>query len=341
MLGFNFIKADPSTFIIHYKNGLVVREGTGLSFFYYAPSSSLVSVPMGSDEAGFIFEELTCDFQQIMVQGQLTYQVVDVHALTKMLNYTLDKKGRYVSDDPLKLKQKFINLAQVSTRRELAGLTLQEALPAAEIIAAAIQRELTGSPLLQALGVAATGVSIVAVKPNQETARALEAETRETLLLKADEAIYQRRNAAIEQERAIKENELNTEAAVETKKREIMERKMEAKRAGQAKMQEIREAGMDGQIVLQKKNEELVALTTENNKKEAEARAYGLEAILKPLQRTDPKIVQALASRDMSPAQLIALSFKELAEQADKIGQLNITPDLLQHLIGAENAEAD
>ena len=47
----------------------------------------------------------------------------------------------------------------------------------------------------------------------------------------ADEAIYARRNSAVEQERAIKENELNTEIAVENKKRQIRETQMDAERA--------------------------------------------------------------------------------------------------------------
>jgi hypothetical protein len=35
----------------------------------------------------------------------------------------------------------------------------------------------------------------------------------------------------------------------------------------------------------------------------------------------------------MSPEKLIALAFQNLAGNADKIGQLNITPDLLQSLM--------
>jgi hypothetical protein len=36
----------------------------------------------------------------------------------------------------------------------------------------------------------------------------------------------------------------------------------------------------------------------------------------------------------LDPKLMIALAFRELAENAGKIGELNITPDLLQGLIG-------
>jgi hypothetical protein len=35
----------------------------------------------------------------------------------------------------------------------------------------------------------------------------------------------------------------------------------------------------------------------------------------------------------MKPEQLIAVAFQELAGRADKIGQLNISPDLLRELM--------
>jgi hypothetical protein len=35
----------------------------------------------------------------------------------------------------------------------------------------------------------------------------------------------------------------------------------------------------------------------------------------------------------MDSGQLVALAFKELAENADKIGQLNVSPDLLNALL--------
>jgi hypothetical protein len=58
---------------------------------------------------------------------------------------------------------------------------------------------------------------------------------------------------------------------------------------------------------------------------------------MKALTQTDPKTLQALVSVGMEPGQLVAVAFKELAEHADKIGQLNISPDLLRELLAKDN----
>ena len=73
-------------------------------------------------------------------------------------------------------------------------------------------------------------------------------------------------------------------------------------------------------------------------KAEADARAYGVSSTMKALGGADPKILQALASTSMKPEQLIAYAFQELAGKADKIGQLNISPDLLRELMTAQPA---
>lgn len=333
MLGIKFIKVDPSTYLIKYRNGRICKEGVGLSLFYYAPSTSLVSVPVGSEDVYFVFNELTKDFQEMTLQGQVTYQVKNVHALIKKLNFTLNVKGDYVSEDPKKISKRILNLVQVSIREQLSRLNLREVLFSAEKIASAVKRDLVGSTALSKMGIEVNELSILSILPNRETAKALESETREVLLRQADEAVYLRRNAAVEQERVIKENELNTEIAVENKKREIMERKLEAERLEQEKRQKMSEAGIEGDIVLQKQNEELVDLKSVNSKKEAEAKAYAIDAQLSAIQKSDPKVLQILSMSGMNPSQLIALSFKELAENTDKIGELNISPDLLKQIM--------
>jgi len=55
--------------------------------------------------------------------------------------------------------------------------------------------------------------------------------------------------------------------------------------------------------------------------------------MMKAFAESDPKVLQALASSGMNANQLIASAFKELAEGAEKIGQLTISPDLLTELM--------
>jgi len=334
MFGFRFVKVQPTTYLLQYRKGKLVREGTGLSFFYFAPTTSLVSIPVASVDMPFIFEEVTADFQEITIQGQVTYRVSDPQKLSQMLNFALDAKGNnYISEDPIKLPQRVINRVQVLMRAEFQSLSLRKALQASDSLVETVMERLTSSDDLQSLGIEILGLSILAIKPNPETAHALEAEIREQLLRESDEATYARRNAAVEQERAIKENELNTEVAIENKKREIRETQMDAERAVQEKKRILNEEKMAEKITLEQKNKELVLLAAENMKMEADAKAYSVSATMKAVSNTDPKIVQALTSIGMEPSQLIALAFQELAGSADKIGQLNISPDMLQELL--------
>lgn len=337
MIGIRFIKVEPTDFVMQFKRGSVVKQGAGLSFFYFGPSSSLVLVPVGSVDVPFIFEEVTGDFQEVTVQGQITYRVADPEKLAQLMNFTLAPNGKeYSSDDPHKLPQRLINHAQVLTRASLKSLPLRDALGSSDSLVSSLRHGLQVAEAISSLGIEVLGLSILAIKPTPETARALEAEAREKILQNADEAVYVRRNSAVEQERGIKENELNTEIAVENKKRQIREAQMDAEKSVQRKESELREAEMAAKISLEEKNKELVNLSTENARAESDAKAYGVEALMKALSETDPKIVQALSSVGMDSGQLIAHAFKDLAESAEKIGQLNISPDLLRELIAQD-----
>ena len=334
MLGLRFIKAQPTDYILLYKKGSVALEGAGISFFYFAPTTSLVQIPMASVDAPFIFNEVSSDFQEVTIQGQITYRISDPKKLCRLLNFSLAPNGRdYLSDDPSKLPQRLINHVQVLTRSALKAMALRVALGAAESLVSQLRKGLQESEAIGSLGIEILGLSVLAIKPTPETARALEAEAREQILRGADEAVYARRNAAVEQERAIKENELNTEIAVENKKRQIKDAQMEAEKSVQQKKREIREAEMATQIALEQKNKQLVALAAENTKLQSDAKAYGIAAVMKALSQVDPKVLQSLAAVGMEPGQLVALAFKELAESAGKIGELNISSELLRELM--------
>lgn len=312
MLGIRYIKTPPTTYLLHYRNGKVVREGVGLSFFYYAPESTLVAVPLGSADVPFAFQEETADFQGLTVQGQLTYRVNDPKRLAGLLDYSLAPGGGYCSEDPEALTERLVHATQVLTRSVTRRLVLREALVGAERIEAEVLAGLRKTEAVTSLGVEVLGLGILSMRPTPEMAKALEAEAREALQRHADGAIYARRNAAVEQERRIKESELNTELAIQEKRRQI------------------REAQMAADVANEERRTILVERKTGNERLEADARAYALEAQLKPVRGLDWRTLLALSGMDSGS--LIALAFRDLAENAQKIGELNISPELLHAL---------
>jgi len=122
MFGLRFIKTEPTQYVIQYQNGTAVREGAGLAFWHFAPSSSLVLVPTASVNDPFIFPLVTSDFQEVTVQGQITYRIAEPRRTAALLNFTLDRKGRYVSEDPQKLSTRVIDRVQVAMRAEVQAL---------------------------------------------------------------------------------------------------------------------------------------------------------------------------------------------------------------------------
>jgi len=335
MFGINYIKFDSMTHVIHFKNGEVKKEGRGLSFFYFEPTSSIAAIPMGSNDLPFIFMETTNDYQNISIQGQVTYKIADPRQLAELLDFTLNADGTYKKNDSEKLNQRIINEAQTSTSAFIHKLSLKEAIRSATQIEEKITEGLKSSHAISILGIEILSVSVLAIKASPEMARALETETRERLQQDADQAIYERRNFAVEQERKIKETELNTEIAVEEKKKQIDEKKMETEIQHAENDRKLREMKVQADISVENQRKLLIDQKTVNERKEAETQGYVIETTLKPYRDIDWKTLTALAN-NADPKFNIALAFRQLAENADKIGNLNISPDLLNSLLVAK-----
>lgn len=312
----SFMKVPPTTYVLQYKHGEIKREGSGLSFIYYAPTSTIVAIPMASADVPFVFQESTGDFQSVTIQGQLTYRVAEPKRLASLLDFSVDNRRAYYSDDPRKLPDRLIHTLQTLTRAITQRLTLKDALVSSDSVVAEALAKLRKSEAVSSLGVEILSLSILGIQPTPETGRALEAEAREALHRRADEAIYARRNAAVEQERLIKESELNTEIAVEGKKREI------------------RETQMAAEIAVEEQRAQLIDRRVENERKDADSRAYTLTETLKPVRDLDWKTLMMLGGKNTDSKTMIALAFQEMAENAQKIGELNVSPDLLRSLIG-------
>ena len=188
------------------------------------------------------------------------------------------------------------------------------------------------SPAINLLGIEILGASILAIQATPEMARALETETRERLQQEADQAIYERRNFAVEQERKIKESELNTEIAVEEKQKQIAEKKMESDVQKAENDRKLREMQLAADIAVEEQRKLLIEQKTENDKKEAETQGYVLETTLKPYREMDWRVLTAL-NNNADPKFNIALAFRQLAENAEKIGNVNISPELLDSIL--------
>ena len=315
MFGVRYLRAAPTTYVIQFANGKPVREGPGLSFYYFAPRSVIVQVPLSSVDVPFVFNEVSADFQDVTIQGQLTYRVTDPKRLAELLDFSTASNGRYLSDDPKKLDDRLVSFTQVLASALTHRLTLRELLRAHDRILTEVLKGLKESASVTMLGVEIFGFAVTSVKPTPETGKALEAEAREALLRLADEAVYARRNAAVAQERLIKESELNTEIAVEEKRRQI------------------REAKMAADIAVEQQRAALLEQRVENDRKDADAKAYALNAMLAPIKGVDWHALMALSAGRLDPKLSIAMAFRDLADHAEKIGELNITPDLLGALI--------
>ena len=116
---------------------------------------------------------------------------------------------------------------QARARGVLRTWTLEETLDRAQVLAQAVTQELAGEAALTDLGVVVDGVYIVGIRAQPAVQKALEAKYREAVNRRSDEAIFERRAAALEQERQLKQTELATEIEVENRRRELVARQAE------------------------------------------------------------------------------------------------------------------
>ena len=318
---FGYLKATPTTYVLHYHYGRLKREGPGLAFLYFRPAATIVTVPLSSTAVPFVFNETTADFQAVTIQGQLTYRIADPKRISGLLDFSNRPNGTYASEDPDSLPERLVEVLQILARDTVQHRTLRDALGSSDAIQREVVEGARAAETITRLGIEVLGVSILAIKPTPEIGRALEAEAREGLQRESDEAIYARRNAAVEQERRIKESELNTEIAVQEKQRQMREAKVQA------------------DIAVEQQRTALIERRNANERQDADSRAYALRAQLEPVRDIDWRTLMALSTGGTDPKLMVALAFRELAQNAGKIGELNVSPDLLQSLITSSGSK--
>lgn len=218
-----YYKGDPSTFLIGHKGGKAQHYGPGKSLWYIPHNTTLATVPVLSQVAPFIFTEATANFQEVSIQRQLTYRLTDPVKAAQFLDFTLDSKGNYRSRDLETLTQRIVNTVQAYTRSGVNVLVLEDALSKVKDISGSVLAKLREEPDLQALGVFIENLHFTSVNATPEMRKALEADYRESLQKRADQAIYDRRAAALEEERKLKQRELDTEVELEDRRKDLVD----------------------------------------------------------------------------------------------------------------------
>jgi hypothetical protein len=290
-------RSEPTAYVLRYRRGRLVAEGTGLAFWFRPLHAAVAELPVDDRELPFLFTVRSADFQELTVQGAISFRVADPKRLTDRVDFTIDLRTGRWREAPLEQVAALLSqLAQQFVIDELARHGLQAALtrgvaPLRERIAAGLGAE----PALAELGLDVVAVRVAAVAPTADVEKALSRPTHEAIQQAADEATFARRALAVEKERAISENELQN------------------------------------RIELARREEQLVQQDGANQRLRAQEEADTHELVQGARLRVERERAEIQGA--MPPAVLLALALRELAGQLGQIEHLTITPDLVAPLL--------
>ena len=218
-----YFKGEPNKYVIRYKNGHVTNHGEGLDFWYMPFNTSIAVVDTVSQDSQFIFNESTANYQEVAIQGHLTYRFETPLEAAKYLDFSIDPaSGKYRKKASEKLSQRVINAVQAHTRKAINTFSLDQALTSAKEISTQVLAAVADESSLKKLGVVVESLYFTAITPTPEMQKALEAEYRENLQGNADKAIYDRRAASVEEERKIQQREMDIEIEIEERRKELV-----------------------------------------------------------------------------------------------------------------------
>ncbi|MCU7726249.1 SPFH domain-containing protein [Actinoplanes sp. KI2] len=336
------LRGTPTSWVSHTVGGKTQKQGTGLSFWYRPLTAVLSEVPVDDRELPLLFHARTEDFADVTVQATVTYRFSDPGAAAGRLDFSIDPYRGAWRGQPLdQVATLLAELAQQPALDLLARLPLAEALttgiaPVRQGVADALAHD----PRLTETGVTVVSARVVAIRPEPDLERALQTPTREQVQQDADRATYARRANAVQQERAIAENELQSKIELARREQQLVEQRgANTRRAaeldsesqlvaarGEAQRQEVAAQGAAERARL------TAGAEADASRVRDEARAAGARVV--GLAEAEAEAARLAAYRDLPPAVLQSLALKELAQHVPAIGELTVTPDLLAKLIG-------
>ena len=323
---FRHLRVDASSFALHFRGSKLRHSGRGLAFWFRPLKDSVAEIPADNRELALVVHGRSADFQDVSVQGLVTYRVQDPVKLAERVDFTLDPKtGAFLRQPLEKIAQIISQLAQQHAADFIAQAPIRQILTENQArIRVLVEQGLTADAELKAMGLAILGVRIASVKPGPDLEKALEAPMREKIKQEADEAAFGRRAMAVQTERAIQENELQNR--IELAKREeilIGQQGQNERRLAEEKAQ-AEHIALGAEVRSQ-------ALRAEANAKAEhlrfEAEAEGIRAVEGAKVEAERQRLQAQAQ--LPPGIMLGLALKELAGKLQRIDHLNLGSDIL------------
>lgn len=313
------LRANPTTHVRHLRNGRLVHDGPGQAFWFRPLSAALSEVPVDDREQPLLFHGRTVDFQDVTVQATLTYRVSDPAIAAARVDFGVDPDlGTWRATPLEQLGSLLTELAQQHALDLLARMSLIEALATGMgAIRERVAAGLTADTRLSDTGIAVVDVRVVAVRAEPEVERALQTPTRERVQEDADKATYGRRALAVERERAISENELQSQIELARRTEHLVEQR------GQNERKRATEQAVAGRIEAEGQAERQRLL--------ADAEADATRAV--GMAEADAETARLGAYRDLDAVTILGLALKELAGNLPQIGTLTLTPDLLTPIL--------
>jgi regulator of protease activity HflC (stomatin/prohibitin superfamily) len=331
LLFLRHLRGAPTSWVRHQVKGKVRHEGVGQAFWYRPLTAVLSEVPVNDRELPLLFHARTVDFSDVTVQATVTYRIADPAVAATRLDFSVDPQTGVARARPLEQVASLLSeLSQQPALDLLARLPLTEALTAGIApVREAVSAALAGADRLADTGVSVVSARVVAIRPEPELERALQTPTREAVQVDADRATYARRAQAVEQERAIAENELQNKIELARREQQLVEQQG-------ANAQRSAELEAAAALVAARADAErqgvAAAATAERDRLLAAAKATGVRAI--GLAEGEAETAKLAAYRDLPPAVLQALAVRDLAVHLPEIGQLTVTPDVVTDLLG-------
>ncbi|MEW1959156.1 SPFH domain-containing protein [Kineococcus sp. NPDC059986] len=309
------LRSTPTTHVIHHRGGKVAHSGTGQAFWFRPLSATLSELPVDDRELPLLLHARTADFVDVTVQATVTFRIEDPELAATRVDFSLDPAtGRWRSAPLQQIAGLLTETAQQHVLDVLAGMPLRDVL----VTGVTLTREritagLLADSRLTQTGLALVDARVVAVRPDPDVEKALGTPTREQLQTEADRATSERRALAVERERTISENELQSKIELARREEQLV-----AQRGANQRRSVEDAAAADA-----------IRTTAEAEREERLAQARATARRLQGEADAGAEAARMAAIAGTPPEVLLTLALREFAGQLPNVGTLVLTPDVV------------